>query len=401
MNTHPTLYKRKKTGAIQYWKICTVSSVAETIIRKESGQLGTVSPIIHDDTLTEGKNYGRANATNHEQQAVLQAASDWKKKKDEGYKSVEDLIDDKGFDAENLGEWLEARLPKFNTDASGNAKPMLAKTVNWAKVEYPCYAQPKLDGVRSLMIVNPEEGPIVRFITRKGKEITTLGHIAADIEDYLGDVSAQLKALNDEGVPSFVLDGEIFSYELTFQEIVSAVKAQKPNSLKLKFRAYDIVNDEPQSVRWPLTKLQVGRINSDHVTLVDTHIARSKDEVQALYADFMSKGYEGAMIRHLSGTYGQGQRSSDLLKVKEFIDGEFAFIRFEHGQRGVEDLIAVCINESGDEFRAKMRGNLAEKVAMYDKMDELEGTSITIKYFELTDAGLPRFPVGVGFRDYE
>jgi hypothetical protein len=48
---------------------------------------------------------------------------------------------------------LKKYLPQFNTDASGNVKPMLAKAVDWKKVQYPCYIQPKLDGVRCLMIV--------------------------------------------------------------------------------------------------------------------------------------------------------------------------------------------------------------------------------------------------------
>lgn len=91
MKTFPTLYKRTKTGAIQYWQIKTVSCPSHTIIHKESGQLGTENPVTHDETLTAGKNIGRANETTHEQQADLQAESDWKKKLDSGYKTLEQL----------------------------------------------------------------------------------------------------------------------------------------------------------------------------------------------------------------------------------------------------------------------------------------------------------------------
>ena len=51
--------------------------------------------------------------------------------------------------------------------------------------------------------------------------------------------------------------------------------------------------------------------------------------------------------------------------------------------------------------RAKMIGTKAQKEQLYSINDAMEGTSITIKHFGLTDDGLPRFPIGVGFRDYE
>lgn len=89
--TLETLYKRTKTGAIQYWHIKTVSCVDYTLIHKEAGQLGTKNPIVHTETIKEGKNLGKANATNHEQQAEAQALSDWTRKHDEGYKSLADL----------------------------------------------------------------------------------------------------------------------------------------------------------------------------------------------------------------------------------------------------------------------------------------------------------------------
>ncbi len=390
-----TLYKRSKTGKIQYWK---VSTFHDTIF-KESGSLGTLKPIKHEE-ICAGKNIGKSNETTPQHQAELQAMSDWKGKRDEGYKSLSDIgITDTnpsgdphryGFSQgpiyDDLAQVLDLALPQFNTDASGNVKPMLAKAVDWKKVKYPCFVQPKLDGVRCLMIVDFTTPKPVTFLSRSGKPYTTLDHISTTVMKSNGKVPIK-----------FVLDGEIYSDELTFQEITQAVKKQYPNSLKLKFRAYDIVNDKPCSERMWDTKELVEKIKSDSIQFVDTVNLQNKEEVMNWHNDWVSQGYEGAMIRHYTGTYGQGQRSSDLLKVKEFDETELKFMYWEYGQRK-EDLIAVCMSDKG-EVRAKMVGTKIEKEEL-EKRPQHTGL-LTIKHFGLTDEGLLRFPIGKSFRDYE
>ena len=387
MKTFPTLYKRTKTGAIQQWHIAVepYKSGTHYMIVKQAGQLGG-KLTTHEEVITEGKQ----KRTPYEQ-AVSQTESDWKRKRDEGYKSLEDLsiktfnngtyaLESAG--AEKVGSLTDAltdALPQFNTDASGNAKPMLAKTVNWDKVKYPCLIQPKLDGVRCLMVCGDES---IVFLSRSGKPYTTLNHIEQDV---LGTVK------------NVILDGEIYSEELSFQDIVAAVKKQRPDSLKLKFRAYDIVSDDKQQQRWERTVELVDSIESPYIQLVLSFRVDTKENIKQAHDQWVSEGYEGAMIRHLDGLYGQGQRSSDLLKVKEFDETEFKFKQFETGLRD-EDLIAVCENADGKEFRAKMIGTREEKEVIKNYPD-LEGSQLTVKHFGWTDDGLPRFPIGKAFRD--
>jgi ATP-dependent DNA ligase len=383
-----TLYKRAKTGKIQYWKIkvagASLSNHGWEIV-KESGQIGTENPIIHRETITQGKNIGKSNETTAHEQAISQAQSDWVKKHDEGYKSAQDLNWDNTVDL-TLTEWLEGTLPQFNTDASGNVKPMLA--TDWKKIkkiDYPVFVQPKLDGVRCLMIVS-ETGEIdgkssVRYLSRSGKDYTTLNHITTSCIFPVGE---------------YILDGEIYSDELTFQEIIAAVKKQRPESLKLKFKAYDIVNSENQVERWAQTKDIVEYIDSPEIQLVPTLIAHSEEDVKESHDAWVQQGYEGAMIRILRGTYAQGQRSRDLLKVKEFDETEYPFLRWEIGQRP-EDLIAVLDANAQGEFRAKMVGTAEEKVSLQNHPSNTG--MITIKHFGFTEDGLPRFPIGKAFRD--
>lgn len=404
MKQFDILYKRTKTGSIQQYIIYVDESSKTTdgnpVIVKETGKLGG-KLTVHTETIFEGKNISKTNETTPDQQAFLQADSDWKRKKDEGYKSLIDL----GYDvigarageqpSENMYKILDKVLPQFNTDSNGNVKPMLATDLSKIKkIEYPVFLQPKLDGVRCLMIVRFNVGiekPIM-FLSRSGKEYTTLDHISKDIGNYC--------FTKGEMPIEFILDGEIYSDELTFQEITQAVKKQQPKSLKLKFRAYDIVNDAPQHARKDMVFDLVKRINSSNIIPVLTITASTKDDVKYHHDKWVQEGYEGAMIRLYNGKYAQGQRSRDLIKVKEFDENEFEFLRFEKGLRD-EDLIAVCKTSTGKEFKAKMTGNKQHKQNLFENESQLVGCPLTVKYFGYTDEGSIRFPIGKIFRNYE
>jgi len=380
---HATLYKRSKTGAIVFWKVATNDGT----ITKTTGQLGTSNPTTHSE-ICKPKNVGRSNETTPLQQAESQALSDWTKKHQEGYKSLTDL----GLREESVVDLLgtlQVCLPTFNTTGDGSVLPMLAQAVNWNKVTYPCLVQPKLDGVRALMIVKEDS---IEILSRNGKPYTTLAHIQEDVEGYLD---------NNRGSDAFILDGEIYAEpnELSFQEIIAAVKKQRPDSLKLKFRAYDIVNDEKQEARWESTVRLVDSINSHLVKLVECVPGINQLQIKSLHDGWVSQGNEGAMIRLLDGKYGQGQRSSHLLKVKEFDEAEFECTGLGSGQRE-EDLVATCETKEGQSFNAKLVGNREYKAELMRTWDN-KRKNLTVKFFGWTDSNLPRFPIGVGFRDYE
>jgi len=140
-----TLYKRASNGAIRYWKIKTDGATIE----RESGQLNG-TPVYYSEVVI-GKNIGRSNETTDEEQAAKEAKSLWTKQHDHGYKTLAEL----GVTyTNNLSDILDRTLPKYNTDANGNIKPMLAKPFEEKRVIWPALIQPKLDGVRCLMIID-------------------------------------------------------------------------------------------------------------------------------------------------------------------------------------------------------------------------------------------------------
>ena len=48
-----------------------------------------------------------------------------------------------------------------------------------------------------------------------------------------------------------------------------------------------------------------------------------------------------------------------------------------------------------------MQGTLENKRQMMENVREYYGKMLTVKYQEKSNEGIPRFPVGIVFRDYE
>ena len=394
----PCLYKRAKTGDIQYWQI----QVDDTTIIKQSGKLGTKKPIIHREVISTGKNIGKSNETTPRAQALMQMASDWARKRDEGYKSLVDLgimeygdyVSKDGQDL-SLAEMLQVQLPQFNTDANLNLKPMLAPTKGWKKGDkknkYPKFAEPKLDGVRSTIII---DGLDINILSRSGKPYDTLQHIVAALKRGIAK-GAFLKT------GKVILDGEIYLHGLLLEEINEAVKKPNDNTPKLQFWCYDVPskNGNQQERSYEMLSL-VADINEPEICFTVQYGVNNDDDVEKLHNDWVEKGFEGAMLKDPAGTYQPGQRSSYWTKVKMFDDSEFAFKNFEFGQRGVEDLVAVCwvdVNGQLEEFRAKMQGTLEMKEKLYQR-DDLEGRSLTVKHFGYSKYGIPNLPTGKAFK---
>lgn len=102
-------------------------------------------------------------------------------------------------------------------------------------------------------------------------------------------------------------------------------------------------------------------------------------------------GGEGLMLRH-PNAFHRGGRSSDLLKVKSFFDDEAMIIGYEEGKGKHTGLIGalVCVMRNGACFKAGT--GLSDKQRHHEHAPKV-GTVITVKYFELTKDGIPRFPV--------
>jgi DNA ligase 1 len=366
------LFKKSSTGAIQTWSI----SVSGSDITVNHGQLdGAIQTAT--ETIKSGKNQGKANETTPEAQALAEAQSKWLKQKKKGY--VEDL----------------QTAEKGQVDKSviaGGVDPMLAhKYKDHAhKIEFPCYGQPKLDGVRCISVIEPNGN--VTLWSRTRKFITSVPHI-----------NKELSKLADQ--ETIILDGELYvnKYKNDFEKIISMVRQQEPapGHEVIQYHVYDMVMDGPFLIRKATFQALLQQINNSVVVPVETVILHDTEELDSAFSSFVEEGYEGLMVRNVQGTY-EHKRSYNLQKVKEMQDEEFVVIDVESGRGKREgQAVLVCQNKAGQVFRASPKGTDQYRKELLKNKTRVIGKMVTIQYQNLTALGVPRFGVAKCIRDYE
>ena len=374
----PRLFKKTKTGATQFWDIESEfdfqmendEELEVGVIRTTYGQLNTDQPQVTSEIISKGKNEGKKNATTATEQAEAEAKSRWTKKKKSGY--VESLESSKKGEVDEVIE--------------GGILPMLAFTFEKQgdKIKYPCYIQPKLDGIRMIAIL--KNGKCTLW-SRTRKEITSLPHIVEEIEKNFKE--------------DIIFDGEAYNNDMKadFEKIVSIVRKKKPEPgyLNVQYHVYDLVNNQKFNERTKTLTHLFDTHKLSYLKLVETRVIL-EDRVSEIYNHFKSVGYEGAILRNVDGLY-SNNRSSDLIKLKEMQDAEFKIVDIEEGRGKLSGHVGafVCLTPEGKQFKAKMSGQ-TDKLKVYFKNRSMwENKMLTVQFQDLTADRIPRFPVGLRF----
>jgi DNA ligase-1 len=89
------------------------------------------------------------------------------------------------------------------------------------------------------------------------------------------------------------------------------------------------------------------------------------------------------------------------LKVKEFRDAEFRVLDAREGKgKMTGGVIWICENDvTKDTFECTMKVTMAERQRMFRNKEDYIDKLLTVRFFDRTDDKLPRFPVGIVFRD--
>ena len=363
-----TLYGIAKSGSVYQWRIYVVHNPNDTGTIHISRGLVDGKKHTTQETILSGKNLGKKNATTAVGQAIFNAESKRNKKLDSGYDYT-----------------IEGSRAKFNN----LLKPMLAQSYDKhkKKLVYPCYAQPKLDGIRCLA---RRQGDVVTLYSRKGKVLDLVPHIN----------EALLEVLND----GQCADGELYTHGWDFQKIISAIKKTNENTPGIQYHIYDLPDMQDRSI--PFVKrynsFARGRIvaASDCLVAVETPLVESEKVLMEYEDQCHNDGYEGIMARNSQSEYLFGYRSKDLLKVKRFLDAEYKIVDFTHGTSiELECCIFICETPEGERFNVRPVGTHEERKVMYKNGASYVGKLLTVKYQELSNDNVPRFPVGLHIRE--
>jgi len=394
-----TLYKRTTVGKVQSWEI----EVKDNKFRTTSGQRDG-KKIINKWTVCTGKNVGKKNATTGEEQALKEAEAKHQKKLESGYHLNVKNISKKRF--------YEPMLAQDFKNKNRNKEVM--DNLDASTIGVAVFSQPKLDGIRCIA---RREG----LFTRTGKEIVAVPHIHEALETFF------------DKYPNAILDGELYNhkYKDDFNTIIHLVRKQnlteehlEQSEAMIEYHIYDapvigeaqpiahsnmtekdLYSDRTSVLDAQFRNLKLNQGDVDYwespLVIVETTEVNGKEHLDELYQDYMERGYEGQMVR-LDGSY-ENKRSPKLLKRKEFIDKEYTILGYEEGEGNRTGTIKhfKFKNEDGKDFNSNVKGTFEYMAELLEKADSLIGKEATVKYFNLTPDGVPRFPYVIAIRDYE
>jgi len=413
-----TLYKTGTKGETRIWKITVNENQSgEGIIVSQSGTLDG-KQVVSQETIKEGKNAGKANATTPYEQAVSEAESKAKSKIKEGYV---DSID---------------KLQEAGTKGSGNKGPMLAQCydptgekkgsknldqLRKGKKHKFVGVQRKKDGNRS----NPHirfnvSGTEITFFTRSGDQMAyDFPHLKESIAKTIRNNPFIFK----EGT-ELVLDGEMFTKEISFNKLNGILRKKTLTDehvelLKtVKLHLYDTYSDE----FYPKRHDFISVFASDVIHVEEYYVVNATEETLLMWLKkFLEEGEEGLMIRDLESPY-QNKRTWDLCKYKVDQTAEYTILGVE--KHALHEMIGAFVMKAPDgvfdrdgteikTFKAGTTGLSHEEnkeiYASIMKAKENSGEDFAadceyigqqgmVRFFEFSEYGIPRFPKFVGLR---
>ncbi len=406
----PTLYGVEKNGKIKTWcasiylKGTNASTNPAYAIIEHGQQEGKKQTTQRD--YTEGKNIGKKNETTPLEQCIAETKRKWTDKRDK-----------ESYQTTLPSQVSEAAGPTATavtaTAAAKKYFPMLAqsfapdsKTAKKNTIVFPCYVQPKLDGLRCVIYLDPITGEIRRQ-SRTGTYFDTMTHIAQSLTPLFAKY------------PNVVLDGELYTTEMPFEELAGHIKrkllddADHEKLKAIEYHIYDVIDETPtatyevrhNSIKRMFASLAASTVSSPHalppyIRLVNTVEAKTPADFKMNFAKFIEEGYEGIMLRNKEGKYRGNYRSHDLQKYKEFVEEEYPIVGFTQGDgRDKGTVIWICRTKEEKEFNVRPRGTIAARTFLFNNGHKYIGKMLTVIYQELTEEGKPRFPVGKDVRE--
>ena len=375
----------------------------------EGGKMQTTQPTV----VTHGKNIGRANHTNVWTQALRDAVGLYNR-------HIKTKITEQ---AEHIQPIAKPNAPVASTT---RYPPMLAKNfrrvivhkrrheyelvrepgcvdVDWTRT---VYAQPKLDGIRSIAHWTPGG---VEFYSRN------LG-----VYDY-PHLSAEMTALFERDQVVYI-DGEFYKHGVSLQQLSGdARKKDGSASTRGEFHVYDCFYPD-RTMTFVERQATLDALltpafltASPHIFRVETVQVRDIAALTGYLEATLAKRYEGVMLRTGSGAYKCGfgdARSDDLLKVKPRFTDEYEITGFTQGIKGKDAgaIIWQLRTAQGAAFTAVPKGmTYEERYELFRRLTadpeifrtRYLGQPMTVEYEDKSEAGVPLRPKAIVVRDYE
>ena len=257
---------------------------------------------------------------------------------------------------------------------------MLAKKYDPKYADYKggVLVSPKLDGLRCMAVV--KNGTCTLW-SRGGKIIETMPHVVKTLSELPFD-------------GEYTFDGELYYHDKAannFQEITRAFKKYRPGvSELLKFHVYDMIDTNNTAKGRAANYLTLLSTVGEAVETVPQHLVFSEADMYQAHRAYLGHGYEGSILTNSRSQY--RPKAREMLKVKEFIEEEFTIVDIIPMQNAPKQGIAV-LRKGSQTFKATPKMSHLEREGLLEHKEAFIGLKGTVTYFELSEDGIPRFPI--------
>ena len=265
-----------------------------------------------------------------------------------------------------------------------------------AKLTFPFYVQPKLNGVRALYHQGVMQSRGLRDEEGKVWNPEVVSHFTSDL----------LRACP----PTWLLDGELYCHGKSLQQINSAIavnrKSKSSLTNEIHYHVFDVI--DTQSLHRPfneraaiLEALKAFLVchSTTSIRIVPTTFVDTPGLDDELYAAYRAEGYEGLMYRLPSAPYGFSEecgnkenRWKHLLKRKGWTDDEFIITAYQltTGEKGNQGFQLTCQTSQGAEFT--VGSGLSHEQQLHYAQHSPEGLLAKVRFEMLSDKGVPLKP---------
>jgi len=253
-----------------------------------------------------------------------------------------------------------------------------------AKWEPPFIVQPKLDGVRC------------RAVWLANQYV-----LLSSTEEIISSVPHINQALLETGLWD-ELDGELYIHGSSFEQtnsVVSRTVNIHPEFDQVQFHIFDLV-DEKKSQLERTNWLTNHLVAEPPLVHVPTFVAIDLDQIMDYYVQFLNKGFEGIIVRHIDAPYIR-RRSTWVMKFKPKRDDWYTVVGYKeeldkHGEPKGTLGALVCSGDDGTEFSVGSGLTAEQRTKYWANRERLPGSLCHVQYQHITPGkNVPRFPVFV------
>ena len=298
-----------------------------------------------------------------------------------------------GISMDNFLDVVGGREQKFEVALAEN----LSKVKGVDPTDGSYFVSRKLDGVRCICYVTKDYNGFnddivkVRFVSRQGKEFTTLSNLVEPIIEFT-------KSL---GYGEYVLDGEICIMDNAgnenFHGLMSEVTRKNHTIENPRYNVFDLLTlDEFNGVSVsPSFGIRLQALKEFHnecesIKVLEQEIVTSQEVLDKWVSKAKELGWEGCMLRK-DMPYKRG-RSKDLLKIKGMQDAEYVVTgvingtaTYNEGGHKVFDVVsALTIEHKGNQVKVGSGLSKEQRLRWFDHPEEIIGKTITVQFFEET-----------------